>query len=116
MNEEEQPVLQPQNHAKQQQKLPNATTVLILGILSVITCCCYGITSIIFSIIALIMANKDLALYNASPELYSNYDHLKIGRILAFVGLGFGALYMLYMIVVFVFYGSLAMMDPSSFM
>ena len=116
MNEQEQPVLQPQNHAKQQQKLPNATTVLILGIASIVVCCCGGFVSIILAVIALVLAKKDLALYDASPELYNNYDHLKIGRILAFIGLGFGIMYLLYYVVYVLVMGGAMMLDPSAFM
>ena len=41
------------------QKLPNATAVLILGIFSILICCCYGIFSIILGVVALVLANKD---------------------------------------------------------
>lgn len=30
----------------EQQKLPNATIILVLGILSIVTCCCYGIVGL----------------------------------------------------------------------
>lgn len=55
------------------QKLPNATAVLILGIASIITCCCYGVVSIILGIIGLVLANKDLKLYSQNPQEFSNY-------------------------------------------
>ena len=42
------------------QKLPNATAVLILGILSIITCCCYGIFSVILGTIGIVLANKEV--------------------------------------------------------
>jgi hypothetical protein len=116
MNEQEQPAAQPQNKALEQQKLPKAGLILGLGIGSIVTCCCYGVPSIILAIIALVMAKKELELYNANPELYSNYDHLKIGRILAFVGLGFGILYLIYLVVYVVIMGGMAMMDISNFM
>jgi uncharacterized membrane protein len=66
-------------------KLPNATAVLVLGIFSILTCCCYGI-GVVFGIIALFLAASDLKLYNASPERYSNYNNLNVGRILAIIG------------------------------
>ena len=67
--------------------LPNATAVLVLGILSILTCCCYGIVGLIFGIVALFLAQKDLKLYTANPELYKNYSNLNIGRILSIIGI-----------------------------
>lgn len=66
--------------------LPNATAVLILGILSIIGCCFYGV-GIIFGIIALVLASKDMKLYKANPSAYSNYSTLNTGRILAIIGI-----------------------------
>ena len=72
----------------EQQKLPNATLSLVLGIISLIACCCSaGIGGLLFSGIALILANKDLKLYKAEPELYSNYSQLNTARIIAIIGL-----------------------------
>lgn len=85
----------------QNQKLPNATAVLILGIFSILTCCCYGVIGLALGIVALVLANKDLKLYQQSPELYSNYNNLKIGRILAIIGIVLSALYLIYVIVLF---------------
>lgn len=85
----------------QNQKLPNATAVLILGIFSILTCCCYGIIGLALGIIALVLANKDLKLYQENPELYSNYNNLKIGRILAIIGIVLSAAYLIYVIVLF---------------
>lgn len=81
----------------EKQKLPNATAVLILGILSIPLCCCWGI-GLILGIVALVLAKKDLALYKASPELYSNYSALNTGRILAIVGIALSAISIIMMI------------------
>lgn len=78
----------------EQQKLPNATAVLILGIFSILTCCCWGILGLILGIIALVLAKKDLALYNSNPQLYSNYSNLNTGRILAIIGIALSAIYL----------------------
>ena len=69
------------------QKLPNATAVLVLGILSVLTCWCYGIIGIVLGIVALFLAKKDIALYKESPEKFNNYSNLNTGRVLAIIGL-----------------------------
>ncbi|MDI1255895.1 MAG: CCC motif membrane protein [Flavobacterium sp.] len=79
----------------EKQKLPNATAVLVLGILSILTCCCYGVLGLIFGIIAIVLAKKDKALYMENPELYSNYSNLNTGRILAIIGICLSAVYLL---------------------
>lgn len=68
------------------QKLPNATVVMVLGILSIISCCCYG-GGALFGIIALILAKKDSELYNQNPDVYSNYSNLKTGKTLSIIGI-----------------------------
>lgn len=83
------------------QKLPNATAVLILGILSILTCCCYGVIGLVLGIIALVLAKKDMALYKVNPNSYSNYSNLNVGRILAIIGIVLSALYLIYIIVLF---------------
>ncbi len=90
----------------EKQKLPNATAVLVLGILSIITCCCYGIIGLVLGIVALVLAKKDNELYNANPELYANYSNLKTGRILAIIGIVLSSIYVLSMAYLFIAYGA----------
>lgn len=71
----------------EKRNLPNATAVLILGILSIITCCCYGIFGLVLGIVALVLANKDMKLYQENPEVYLNYQNLSIGKILSIIGI-----------------------------
>ena len=71
----------------EKRQLPNGTAVLILGILSILTCCCWGIFGLALGIIALVLAKKDMILYAESPELYSNYNNIKTGKILAIIGI-----------------------------
>jgi hypothetical protein len=77
-----------------QQPLPNATLVLVLGIISIIACCCYG-GGIILSVIALVLANKDQRLYFSAPGMYTpaSYDNLKAGKICAIISLVMSALF-----------------------
>ena len=72
-----------------QQSLPNATIVLVLGILSIVLCCCYGILGLIPAIIALVLSKKDRALYTANASLYteSSFKNLNAGRVCAIIGL-----------------------------
>lgn len=68
------------------QKLPNATAVLVLGIFSILTCFCYG-GGLIFGVIALFLAASDRKLYRTAPDSFTNYQNLNIGRILSIIGI-----------------------------
>ena len=80
------------------QKLPNATAVLVLGILSIVTCCCYGVLGLILGIVALVLAKKDIASYRLNPALYTNYSNLNTGKILAIIGIVINVLTLIYFI------------------
>ena len=83
----------------EQQKLPNVTIAIVLGIVSFI-CCCFsaGIGGILLSGIALFLVNKDTKLYSQNPEDYSNYSTLKTAKIVAIVGLVLGVVTLLWSI------------------
>jgi hypothetical protein len=84
-----------------QQKLPNAQTVLILGIVSIVgTCCCTGLVGIICGLIGMSKYKKDKMLYDQNPGLYSDFNNLNTGRILCIIGLVLGGLQVLYMIII----------------
>jgi len=85
----------------EKQQLPNSTLILVFGIISIVTCCCYGIIGLIFGIIALVLASKATKLYVANPDLYSDYNNVKIGKILAIIGLVLNAIYLLYIVWIF---------------
>lgn len=89
----------------ERQTLPNSTLILIFGILSILTCCCYGIFGLIFGIVALVLAKKAKEIYMAEPELYSGYNNVKTGKILAIIGIVLSALYLIANIVVIAIYG-----------
>ncbi len=89
-----------QQQPQVQQPLPNATAILVLGILSIVICFITGI-------IALVMAKKEMALYQANPGMYSegSYNSVKTGRICAIIGIvlqGIGLLVYIAMAVFFV--------------
>jgi len=94
------------------QKLPNASAVLVLGILSILTFCCYGIFGIILGIVALILAKKDRDAYKLNPALYTNYSNLNTGRILAIIGLILSILYLIIIIALFAYIGLEAFQNP----
>lgn len=95
-----------------QQSLPNATAVLVLGILSLVACFCYGIPGIICGVIALVLYSKDKKLYMANPQLYNNYSNLNTGRILAIIGVILGVLFLAFMIWYISLIGFEALSDP----
>jgi hypothetical protein len=89
----------------EKRELPNSTLILVFGILSIIGCCCYGIAGIVFGIIALVMSKRAIEIYNADPELYTGYQNVKTGRILAIIGLVLSGLSVLGTIVSLILYG-----------
>ena len=89
----------------EKQKLPNSTLILVFGILSIVTCCCYGILGLIFGIVALVLAKKAKQIYVADPELYSGYGNVKTGRILAIIGIILSVINLIASIVFIVLYG-----------
>src|SRR5688500_5652834 len=101
-----------------QVQLPNATAVLILGIVSLPACFCYGIPGLIAAIIALVLAKKDQALYLANPANYTeaSYKNLKTGRTCAWVGIVLSALVLLMVIGVLMVFGVAVFTDPENFM
>ena len=66
---------------------PQAMTVLVLGVLGFVTC---GITGIA----AGIMGGRVLREMNAQPDRYSGRSQVNLGRILGWVTVGLGALYL----------------------
>lgn len=95
----------------EKRNLPNATAVLTLGILSILTCCCWGFIGLTLGIIALFLYRKDIKLYQESPELYLNYQNLNIGRILAIIGVVLSAIYFIINIYLYAVIGEQGMKD-----
>ena len=89
----------------EQQKLPNSTLILVFGIISIVTCCCYGLGPI-FGIIAVVMAKKATAVYMENPEQYSGYSNVKTGKLLSIIGIILSGIYLIYVIWLFATVGS----------
>ena len=92
------------------QKLPNATLTLILGIFSLLACCCCGV-GILPAAIALILSAKSNKLLKENPNGYSDAGNHKAGRIIAIIGLSFSLLYFLYNLFSMILYGGVAWLD-----
>lgn len=87
---------------------PNATAVLVLGILSIVTCWCYGFFGLILGIIAIALASGATRAVTANPDMYNHQSisNLKTGRILAIIGLVLSILAMIIMIGWVIFIGT----------
>jgi len=88
--------------------LPNSTAVLVLGIVSIVTCCCYGIVGLICGIIAIVLAQKDLTLYAQNPNMFtvSSKNNLNAGKICAIIGVCISALYLIAAVAYLIAFGS----------
>lgn len=89
------------------QPLPNSTAVLVLGIVSIALCWCYGIIGLTTGIIALILGGKGKKLYAQNKDAYSkaSYNNLNAGWICAIVGTSLSALYVILVIIYVVILG-----------
>ncbi|MGB8706130.1 MAG: CCC motif membrane protein [Gillisia sp.] len=83
----------------ERQQLPNSTLILVLGILSLIGCCCYGIIGMILGIVAVILANQATKTYYANPEIYIGYQNVKAGKIMGIIGIVLGTVALIAFIV-----------------
>lgn len=90
-----------------QVQLPNSTAVLVLGIVSIVACFCYGLPGLILGIIALVLASKAKQLYNQNPHMYleSSFKNVQTGRICAIIGLVLAVLSIIFMIIYFLILG-----------
>ncbi len=86
------------------QVLPNANAVLVLGILSLVFCWCYGIIGLILGIISLVLAGSSRRMYQENPENYdeNSYKNLNTGRICAIIGICISSLIFVFLILVIV--------------
>ncbi|ALJ04240.1 hypothetical protein APS56_03375 [Pseudalgibacter alginicilyticus] len=87
------------------QKLQNSTLILVFGIFSILTCCCYGVLGLILGITTLILAKKATAIYNQNPDLYSGIQNVKTGKILAILGIILSILYILFIVWTVTYFG-----------
>lgn len=119
-NEENKPVKQEEQNQNQeapkaepvktivQEPVPNSVGVLVMGIISIVTCWCYGLVGITLGIIALVLASKAKKLYAETPEKYTeaSYKNLKAGRVCAIIGTSLSGLYLLIIFVYILILGT----------
>ena len=99
-------------------KLPNSTAVLVLGIFSIPMCCCLNIVSLAMAVIAIVLYNKDKALYLTDPNAYTpgSYSNLKAGNICAIIGLVLSGISLLFTVWFGMTFGWEALWDQEAMM
>lgn len=85
-----------------QEQLPNATTILVMGILSLVLC---GIIGLVCGIIGLNMAGKAKTMYEANPARYTSasFSNVNSGRICSLIGVILSSVGILILIVYLIF-------------
>lgn len=88
------------------EELPNATAILVLGILSIVFSCCYGIIGLGMAIAALIMSKAAIRAYRAEPGRYTagSYSNVSAGRTCAIIGVVISGLLVLGLLIYIVVY------------
>lgn len=94
-----------------QRQVPNSTPVLILGILSIAMCWCYGFLSVILAVIALVLSRQAERDYRLNPGAYtqSSYKNLRAGKTCAIIGLCLSGLAIVIAIIYLILFGTLAL-------
>lgn len=74
---------------KTKRDLPNATIILVLGILSLVFCWCYGFIGLVLGIVAVVLAGAQRKAYLQSPDEYTeaSYKNINSGRICGIIGI-----------------------------
>jgi hypothetical protein len=96
----------------EKQNLPNATTSLVLGILSLVTCICYGIIGLPLGIIAFILGHKATVKYKLNPEEYNSVGNATAGKITGIIGIILNAIFILVIVWFFYKIGLDTLQDP----
>ena len=91
------------------ENVPYSTSVLVLGICSIVTCGCYGLPGLVCGIIALVQSKKGLMAYEENPSVYKegSLKNLKAGKTCATIGVILSSIYFLIFLVYFITVGTL---------
>jgi ribose/xylose/arabinose/galactoside ABC-type transport system permease subunit len=104
-----------QNFYEPQEALPSSTLVLVLGIISIVSCFCYGIPGLVCAIIALVIAKSSTRLYINNPGKYteSSFNNLNAGKICAWIGLIPSIIYIVLVTIIVIIFGWAIISDPA---
>lgn len=91
------PQVPPTMNPQGQQNAPYAVATLVLGILSLTTGCLGA--GLICGIIGAVLGSKGFAAYNVNPSLYKGKGMLQAGKIMSIIGIVFGALSLIWLII-----------------
>jgi hypothetical protein len=80
------------------QPIKNGTTVLVLGICSIVFSCLF--VGMILGIIGIVIGNTSIKLYKSNPTQYSGFGALNAGFIMSIIGAAIGFFYLIYYIFV----------------
>jgi len=100
----------------EKRQLPNATLILVFGIISIVLCWCYGLIGIPLSIVALVLAGKATKTYAEDPEAYTGFQNVKVGKILAIIGLVLNLIFLAYIVWIISKIGIDALSNPELLM
>ena len=91
------------------ENIPFSTSVLVLGICSIVTCGCYGLPGLVCGIIAIIQSKRGLTAYEENPSLYKqgSLKNLKAGKTCATIGVILSSIYFLIILGYFITVGTL---------
>jgi len=81
-------------------ELPGATSSLVLGILSISMCYCWGTVGLVLSIIGLSSGIKAISIYSANPGFYTegSFKNANSGKVCSIIGLILSVLSLLWTI------------------
>lgn len=96
----------------EKQNLPNSTLILVMGILSIVGCCCYGLPGLIFGIVAIVLGQKSTNIYKMEPEKYTGFENVKAGKVMGIIGVVLSILATCFILWIIVTFGWEAMQDP----
>ena len=77
--------------------LPNATTILVLGICSIVFGCFF--VGLVLGIIGMVISGKPRKMYKENPAAYDGWSQVNAGYIMSIIGTCIGGLYTIYWII-----------------
>lgn len=88
----------------QKVSLPNAVTVLVLGICSIVFSCAF--IGLACGIVGLVLSSKGMKMHKENPDMYLNYGMLNAGRITSIIGICISGISVLYYIFIAIILGA----------
>ncbi len=93
---------------EQKPQLPNATAVLVLGIISVVfsAVCCYGV-GLVLGIIGLALSGQGRRLYKENPDMYDGWKNLNAGFTMSIIGICLTAVWLIIALLYYIMVGTI---------